>query len=83
MSTVGGWERLAIGLDWRESKALVHFGLHKDGGALVSAVGVLLVDGSVVLLGALTALDDHRYEGAKLGPGVSGVVNVGMSLPEG
>jgi hypothetical protein len=56
VSILGRCDGWAVALDGRQSEAVVHLGLNEHGGTLVATVGVLLVDGTVVLLGALAAM---------------------------
>jgi hypothetical protein len=50
----------------RKLEALGNLRLNKDGCALVALVGVLFVDGCVVLLWVITALQDDGNELSKL-----------------
>jgi hypothetical protein len=51
----------------RKRKALAQLGLDKDGCALIALVGVLLVDGRMVLLWVVAAFKNGIQELAKLG----------------
>jgi hypothetical protein len=46
----------------RELEALGDFRFNEDGCAFITLVGVLLVDGGVVLLRVVAALHDARHE---------------------
>jgi hypothetical protein len=55
----------------REREALAQLGFDEDGRALIALIGVLLVDGGVVLLGVIATLEDNVQELSKLGQGVT------------
>ena len=56
----------AISRHERKLEALIELGLDKDGSTLVTLVGVLVVDGSVMLLWVLAAFEHNRQQRAKL-----------------
>lgn len=64
-------------VDW-QSKTLLHLALDKERGALEASVGVLLVDGQVVLRGVLAALDHDGKKLTQLRIRVVGVVDMAL-----
>ena len=64
----------------RQREALRDLRLHKDRCALIALVGVLLVNGSMVLLGVVAALEDRAEKLAELTQSVARVVNMRLGL---
>jgi hypothetical protein len=77
-----GWERLSRQghLSGRKNEIFFHFTAYEDRSALVSPVGILLIDCSVMLLGILTTLHDHGNQRLQLSPGVTRIVDMGSAL---
>jgi hypothetical protein len=67
--------KTVTGQEWK-LEALGDLLLDKDGCALIALVGVFLVDGSVVLLRIVAALEDDGDELSKLAQGVAGIMHV-------
>lgn len=64
----------------RKLEVLCDLRLDKDGCTLIALIGILLVDGGMVLLRIVAAFHDAGYELSQLGESVARVVNVSLRL---